>query len=53
MNKKKQELSVENAIEAHEKKTWINPELSDWNIENIENSPGIGLDGGTRTYIID
>lgn len=53
MNNKEQELPVENAIEAHKKRTWINPELSDWKTGNIANSPGLGQDGGTRTYIFN
>ena len=52
MNKKKEELPVENAIEAQKKRTWINPDLSDWNTKNLENGPGPGPDGGAaQTYV--
>ena len=52
MNKKKQELSVENAIEAHEKKTWISPTIEHWEHIHIEISIGGGADAGHSAYIV-
>lgn len=51
MNNKKQNSPGLKSNESEEKRTWIMPELSDWNTENLENGPGPGPDGGAaQTY---
>ncbi|MFL0162573.1 hypothetical protein [Aquirufa salirivi] len=34
-----------------EKKNWISPKIAFWENENIENSGGLGADGGSKAYV--
>ncbi|MDF0694707.1 hypothetical protein [Aquirufa ecclesiirivi] len=34
-----------------EKRTWVSPEIVNWENENIENIPGLGGDGGAQSYL--
>ncbi|MCZ2474607.1 hypothetical protein G9H61_04070 [Aquirufa ecclesiirivi] len=33
-----------------EKRTWVSPEIVNWENANIENAPGLGSDGIAQTY---
>ncbi|CAM3500580.1 hypothetical protein [Aquirufa ecclesiirivi] len=44
-------LVVDSIANFSEKRTWISPEIVNWENENIENTGGAGADGGAQTYL--
>ncbi|MCZ2472825.1 hypothetical protein G9H62_08240 [Aquirufa ecclesiirivi] len=45
-----QELKSEKFYHNLDKKNWVSPEITNWENENIENSVGLGADGGSKAY---
>lgn len=43
--------NFENPERVFIKRTWISPEISSWETEQIENSAGPKFDGGVGTYL--
>ena len=54
MDNKDSIKNFENLVEIQAdiiKRTWISPEISSWETEQIENSVGPKFDGGVGTYL--
>ncbi|MDF5691017.1 hypothetical protein [Aquirufa aurantiipilula] len=45
------EFDCKNSNPIQDKKTWISPDITIWNAENIENSGGKGGDGSGQAYV--
>lgn len=51
MEKNEKESPDEKSKKLVEKRNWISPEITNWENKNIENTGGIGPDGGGLGYL--